>query len=82
MPEVPVIVTVAAPTVAVLEAVNVNVLVVVALAGLNDAVTPVGRPLAVSATVPEKPPVFASVTVLVPAAPCAMLRLAGEADSV
>ena len=73
-------VTVAEPTVAALEAVSVNVLVVVALAGVNEAVTPNGRPLAVSATDPVKPPVLARVTVLVPLAPWAMLRLAGETD--
>ena len=54
LPDVPVMVTVAEPTVAVLEAVSVNVLPVVALAGLKDAVTPVGRPVAERATNPVK----------------------------
>ena len=80
-PDVPVMVTVFAPVVAVALAVKVTVLVVVALAGLNDAVTPVGRPDAESATVPLKPLTLAMVTVLEPAAPCAMDKLLGEADS-
>jgi hypothetical protein len=63
LPDVPVIVTVAGPTVAVLEAVRVSVLLVVALAGLKDAVTPAGRPLAERATDPLK--LFSGVTVMV-----------------
>jgi hypothetical protein len=63
VPEVPVIVTVAGPKVAVLEAVNVSALLVVVLAGLNEAVTPVGKPLADSATEPVNP--FAGTTVMV-----------------
>ena len=69
VPEVPVIVTVADPTVAVLEAVSVSVLVPVVLAGLNDAVTPAGRPLAVRATDPVKLLISVTVIVLLPAAP-------------
>lgn len=44
LPAVPAMVTVAAPIVALLLAVRVNVLVPVVLMGLNDAVTPAGRP--------------------------------------
>jgi hypothetical protein len=66
---VPVTVTVAEPTVAVLDAVKVSVPVVVAEAGLNAAVTPVGKPLAVNATLPENPPLGVIVMVLVPLAP-------------
>jgi hypothetical protein len=76
---VPVIVTVAGPTVAVLEAVSVSVLVVVALAGLKDAVTPAGRPEAERATDPEKLLRAVTAMVLVPLAPCT--TLADEADS-
>jgi hypothetical protein len=76
-----VIVTVAAPTVAVLEAVNVSVLVPVVLAGLNEAVTPAGRPLAESATEPAKPFTGSTVMVLFPLALWPMLRLLGEADN-
>src|SRR4030095_8726587 len=55
-PEVPVMVTVAEPAVAVLEAVKVavTVLPVVAVDGLNATVTPLGRPLAVKPTAPVK----------------------------
>ena len=69
LPDVPVTVTSAAPTVAVLDAVRVRVLVVVALAGLKDAVTPAGRPLAERATAPEKLLSGVTVIVLVPLAP-------------
>ena len=69
----PVIVTVAGPTVAVLEAVSVSVLVVVALAGLNAAVTPAGRPEAERATDPAKLLSGVTVMVLGPLAPCTTL---------
>lgn len=65
VPLVPVTVTVAAPTVAVLEAVNVSVLVPVVEAGLNAAVTPAGNPDAVKATLPVKPPDGVTVMALV-----------------
>jgi hypothetical protein len=55
LPEVPVMVTVTVPVVAVLLAVSVNVLVPVVLLGLNDAVTPLGRPDADKLTLPLKP---------------------------
>jgi len=63
LPEVPVTVTVWVPEAADAPGVNVNVLFEVVLAGLNDAVTPSGSPLAVSATLPLNPP--SSVTVIV-----------------
>jgi hypothetical protein len=47
---------------------------------LNDAVTPVGRPEAVSATVPVNPFVGVTVIVLVPLAPCATVKEEGEAE--
>jgi hypothetical protein len=63
-PEVPVIVTVTGPpTVAVPVAVSVNTLDPVAGFVPNDAVTPLGKPLAERVTLPEKP--FAGVTVMV-----------------
>jgi hypothetical protein len=80
VPDVPVMVTVAVPTVAVLVAVNVKVLVVVVFAGLNDAVTPLGRPDADKPTLPLKPLCGMAVRVLVPLAPCAKLKLFGETD--
>jgi hypothetical protein len=74
-PEVPVIVTVAAPTVALAEAVSVRVEVALPFAagvtGLveNAAVTPAGSPVALNVVAELKPPVLVMVTVLVPAAP-------------
>ena len=65
-PDVPVIVTVEVPTVAVELAVNVSTLVLVVLAGLNDAVTPVGSPDAERLTLLLKPFNLLTVTVLVP----------------
>ena len=55
LPEIPVTVRATAPVVAVLVAVRVSVLEVVAGFGLNDAVTPLGRPEADKLTLPLKP---------------------------
>ena len=55
VPDVPVTVTVTVPVVAVLLAVIVRVLVFVVLAGLNEGVTPLGRPEADKLTLPLKP---------------------------
>lgn len=82
VPEVPVIVTVTVPVVAVPLAVSVNVLVFVVLEGLNDAVTPLGRPDADKATLPLKPLSGFTVIVLAPLEPCVMVRLLGEAERV
>ena len=78
----PVTVTVTVPVAAVLLAVSVNVLVLAALLGLNDAVTPLGRPDADKLTLPLKP--FCGVTeiVLVPLTPCTIVKLFGDAESV
>ena len=87
-PEVPVMVTVAVPTVAVDEAVSVRVEVAVLLAagvtgfGENAAVTPVGRPVAVSVVAALKLFLLVMVMVLVPLLPCAMLRAVGESETV
>ena len=81
-PPVPVTVTVAGPVAAVLDAARVSVDVVpVVEAALNVAVTPVGIPLALRATLPVNPPLRVIVTVLVPLAPRLMLRVDGEAES-
>src|SRR5260370_23770605 len=81
LPDFPVIVTVAVPVVAVLLAVSVSVLVVaVAGLGLKDAMTPLGRPEAEKVTLLLKPFCGVTVIVLVPLAPCAMLRLVGDAE--
>ncbi len=74
LPEVPVTVTVKAPVVAVLLAVSVSTLEVVEEVGLNAAVTPLGSPDTVNATLPVNPPVSATVMVSVPLAPCLTVR--------
>ncbi len=55
VPDVPVTVTVTVPVAAVLLADSVNVLVLAVLLGLNDAVTPLGKPDADRLTLPLKP---------------------------
>lgn len=69
LPEVPVMVTVTMPVVAVGLAVSVKMLVAVAGFGLKDAVTPLGKPEADKLTLPLKPFCGVTVTVLVPFAP-------------
>jgi hypothetical protein len=87
-PEVPVIVTVAAPVVAVEDAVNVRVEVAVPLAGgvtglvENAAVTPLGKPLALSVVAESKPPVLVTVIVLVPLLPWVMVSELGDAETL
>jgi hypothetical protein len=81
-PEVPVIVTVAVPDVAVALAVSVMTLVVVVLVGLNAAVTPLGKPEAVRATLPVNPFDGFTVTVLVPFVLTLSARLPGESVKV
>jgi hypothetical protein len=79
-PDVPVIVTVALPVVAVLLAVNVSVLVLVVLPGLNDPVTPLGRPEGDRLTLPLKPFCGVTLIVLVPLLPCVIVMLDGDAE--
>ena len=69
LPELPVIVTVTVPAVAVLSAESFSVLEVRVLLGLKDAVTPPGKPDADKLTLPEKPPWGVTLMVLVPLAP-------------
>ena len=75
-------VTVTVPVVAVLLAVKVNVLVVVAGFGLNDAVTPLGSPDADKLTLLLKPFCGVTVILLVPLVPCVMVKLLGDAERV
>jgi hypothetical protein len=82
VPEVPVMVTVAAPVVAVALAVSVNTLVPVVGFVPNAAVTPLGRPEAASVTLPVNPFLSVTVIVLVPLVPCVIVRLLGESESV
>src|SRR5215510_11005868 len=81
-PPVPVTVTVAAPSVAVLDADKLIVLLPpVVDDGLKLAVTPVGNPPALNATLPVNPPVRVMVIALVPLAPRLTVKLAGLAES-
>jgi len=84
LPEVPVMVTVTVPTAAVLLAVSVKVLLPVVGFGLKPADTPLGKTeVTDKPTLAENP--FAGFTVIVvfpPAPPCAIAKLAGEADKL
>jgi hypothetical protein len=81
-PLVPVTVTVAGPVTAVAEAVNASVAVPpVVEAGVTTALTPVGNPVAPSATEPVKPPVRAIVIALVAVPPRITVALAAESEN-
>ena len=88
VPEVPVIVTVAVPVVAVAEAVRVSREVTLPFAGgvtglgENTAVTPLGRPVAVSEVAELKPFRLVTVIVLVPFPPCVTVTEEGAAATV
>lgn len=82
-PEMPLTVTVTGPPMdAVLLAFSVSVLVVVALAGLKVAVTPLGKPEADKLTALLNPFNFFTVMVLVTLLPRPTLRLLGFADKL
>jgi len=80
LPDVPVTVTVTVPVAAVLLAASVNVLVLAVLLGLNDAVTPLGRPDADKLTLLLKPLSGVTVMVLAPLVPCAIVKLLGDVE--
>ena len=82
VPEVPVTTTEKVPVVAALLAVRVSVLEDVAGLELNDPVTPVGKPEATKLTLLLKPFCALTLIVLVPLAPCRILRLLGDAERV
>jgi hypothetical protein len=78
-------VTVTVPVVAEPLAVSVNVLLLAVLLlavllGLNDAVTPLGRPDADKLTLPLKPFCGVTVITLVLLVPCVIVKLLGEAE--
>ena len=81
-PATAVMVTEAVPDAEELLAVNVNALVLAVLLGLNDAVTPLGRPDADKVTLPLKPFCGLTVMVVAPLAPCAIARLLGDVEMV
>jgi len=81
VPEVPVIVIVLVPVVAVLLAVNVKTLVDVVGLVPNEAVTPLGRAEFDRVTDPVNPLLGVTVMVLLPFVPCFTVKLAGEAES-
>ena len=70
VPEVPLILTVVVPVAAALLAVNVSTLEPVAGLVPKLAVTPLGKPVAVSVTLPVKPFAGVTVTVSVAVVPC------------
>ena len=78
LPDVPVIVTVNAPVVAVLLAVSVSTLEVAEEVGLKAAVTPLGNPDTVNATLPVNPPMSVTAIVSEPLVPC--LTVSEDAD--
>ena len=82
VPEVPLMVTVAAPTVAVLLAVSVSTLELVDDVGLNEAVTPLGRPDAVNVTLPVNGLTSVTVMVSVPLLPWVTDSVDAEGVSV
>jgi len=82
LPLTPLIVTVKVPMAALVLAVKVKVLLLVVLAGLNDAVTPPGRPEAEKLTAPLNPLSGVTVMVLSTCAPGVTPSPAGAAERV
>ncbi len=80
--EVPVTVTVTGPVTAEALAVNVKTLELVELVGAKAAVTPAGKPEAEKVTAALNPFCGVTAMVLVPPAPCVIVRLLGAAESV
>lgn len=80
-PDVPVMVTVAAPAVAVTFAVRVTLLLEAVGLAPKLAVTPAGSPDADKLTLPVNPPDGVTVIVVLPLSPWVTFKLAGEADS-
>jgi hypothetical protein len=78
--DTPVMVMVEVPDAAVAPAVSVKMLVEGVLTGLNFAVTPVGIPEALKATLPLNPLMGTTVIVLVPGLPTPIVSVFGFAD--
>ena len=81
LPEVPVMVMILVPVVAVAPAVNVRTLVDVVGLVANDAVTPLGNAEVDKVTDPANPPEGTTLIVLLPLFPWVTVKLAGEAES-
>jgi len=82
VPDVPETVTLDVPVAAVALAVNVSVLFVDVGFGLNPADTPLGRPEALSVTLPLKPFTGTTVMVLVPFVPWITVSVLGAAPKL
>ena len=82
LPDLPVMVTVAVPAAAEAVAANVRIALADVAPALNDPLTPVGRPMMLTVTVPAKPFCGVKVRVVVPVEPCATLSAVGDADNV
>jgi hypothetical protein len=81
-PEVPVMITVAVPEAAVLLAFNVSTLAPVVGFVAKAAVTPLGNPDALSATLPVNPPTSVTAIVSVALPPGTIDRAEAEGESV
>jgi hypothetical protein len=81
-PDVPVIVNVATPRVAVWLVVSVSVLLPVVGFGAKVAVTPLGRPVTARLTLPAKPYCPATKTVVVPELPWPMFTPFAESEKL
>jgi hypothetical protein len=81
-PDAPETVTVTVPVAAVLLATSVKTLVPAVLLGLNDAVTPLGKPDDDKLTLALKPLCGMTAIVVVPLVPWSRVRLLGEADKL
>jgi hypothetical protein len=79
-PDVPETVIADVPATAELPALNVSVLMLAVLAGLNRAVTPAGIPEADRATAPVNPPAGVTVIALLTLLPGLIVTADGEAD--
>jgi hypothetical protein len=82
VPAVPVTVTVEVPAVAALDAISESVPGLLTVAGVNEAVTPFGRPDAAKLTLPVKPFWGVTVRALLVLLPGVRLSALGDAESV